>query len=87
MLKSVMLFVYNKIMKEHVKKLISESSDVSSMRVMSFMTLGFSYLITVIALVMNKDLGDISMLAGVFVGSAFTGKAVQKFSEIKRGVE
>lgn len=70
-------------MKEWLLKLLSQSSGVSAMRVMSFISLLSGIIIAFVGVYENKDLSALAVLVGVFVGSAFAGKAVQKFSEAK----
>lgn len=66
-----------------IKLLLSEKEGVSSMRIMAFMSLILGGGIAIFGVVTNKDLSDLSILVGVFVGSAFGGKAAQKFAETK----
>lgn len=63
--------------------LFSENSEISIMRVMSIMSLVFAATISIVGLYQDKNLTDLAILVGVFVGSAFGGKAVQKFAEVK----
>lgn len=72
-------------MKDWLTKLFSEDSGVSSMRVMAFVSLFAGVTIAFIGVFRGSDLMGLSALAGVFVGSAFAGKAVQKAQEIKGG--
>jgi hypothetical protein len=64
-----------------LKALFSEASGVSSMRIMGFISLILGGGIAIAGLVMKANLTELSILVGVFVGSAFGGKAVQKFAE------
>lgn len=63
--------------------MFSENSSVSSMRVMSFLSLLFGAAIAIFGLHADKSPDAIAVLCGVFVGSAFAGKAVSKFAEVK----
>lgn len=67
--------------KEYLKKLLSEESGVSAMRLMAFVSLFLGGGIAIAGLIMKVNLTELSILVGVFVGSAFGGKAVQKFAE------
>lgn len=67
--------------KGNLKKLLSEESGVSAMRIMAFISLGLGGVIAVAGLIMKVNLTELSILVGVFVGSAFGGKAIQKFAE------
>lgn len=66
-----------------IKKLLSESSDLSCMRAMSLLSLLLAGAIAVIGLIKNVDLSALSLLVGVFVAAAFGGKVGQKFAEVK----
>lgn len=66
-----------------IKSMFSEGEVISSMRVMSFFSLGFGGIIALYGMYKNMNLTEVSMLAGVFVGSAFGGKVAQKMQEIK----
>jgi len=60
---------------EFIKKLFSESSDISMMRVMAFM-------VTCTACYIAISHGEVSVgIVGTLLATAFTGKAVQKFGE------
>lgn len=72
-------------MKEFLEKLFSSTSDVSSMRVMGFFSLIIGSVIAFIGVFKGLELMGLSTLVGVFVGSAFAGKAIQKASELKHG--
>ena len=63
--------------------LLSEGSSVSAMRVMAFTSLFTGCFIGIFGVVNKSDLGNITMLASVFVGAAFGGKVLQKTTEIK----
>jgi hypothetical protein len=66
---------------EWLQKLFSENSTVSSMRFMGFIALLLGGVIAIGGLIMRVNLTELSILVGVFVGSAFGGKAAQKFAE------
>jgi hypothetical protein len=67
-----------------IRELCTSGSGVSSMRVMSFIALGFGGMIAVVGLAMRVNLTELSLLSGVFVGAAFGGKVGQKFAEVRR---
>lgn len=64
-----------------VKKLLSGSSDVSMVRVMALLSLTVGVSIGLYGVYTGKDLSGIAQVCGVFVGSAFAAKTVQKFAE------
>lgn len=68
-------------MSEWLKALLSKEDGVSSMRIMSFISLFFGGGIAIAGLVMRVNLTELSILVGVFIGSSFGGKAIQKFAE------
>lgn len=70
-------------MLEYLKKIFSEASDISSMRIMSFLSLIIGAIVSLIGLFKGSELFGLATLAGVFVGSAFGGKVLQKIQEIK----
>jgi uncharacterized membrane protein YiaA len=70
--------------KEFLSKMISESNDVSAMRIMSAFSLLVGSAIAIVGLYMQKDLNQLSTLCMVFVGAAFGGKVAQKFGENKQ---
>ena len=65
------------------KELLSENSPLSTTRVMAFIALFAGVGIAAYGLYMNRDLGGLSALCAVFVGSAFGAKTVSKFIETK----
>ena len=65
-----------------LKKLFEEiGNDVSMVRVMSFISLLTGIVIGLYGVYAGKDLSGVAAVCAVFVGSAFTGKVVQKFAE------
>jgi hypothetical protein len=66
---------------EFLKKLFAESSEVSCMRFMSVLSLIFGFFVSGIGIFQGKDLSQLAVLSGVFVGAAFGGKVAQKFGE------
>ena len=75
------------------RELFSENSSISSMRVMSMISLLIGGGIAVYGVYMAKDLSGLAALVGIFVGSAFGGKLIQKnfetktISDVKAAVE
>ena len=65
---------------DFLKKLFSESSEVSSMRFMAIASLFFSFAIVGYGLFFGKD---VLALAGMFLGASFGGKCTQKAFEVK----
>jgi len=71
-------------MLNYLQKLLADNAgDPSSMRVMGFISLFAGIGIAVLGMYKGKDLGSLALLAGVFVGSAFGGKAAQSVVENK----
>lgn len=70
-----------------IKKLLDPNSDVSSMRAAMFIALFAAIVIAIIGLFKGVDLGDLGILCGVFVASAFGGKSIQALGEMKSGGE
>lgn len=66
-----------------LKKLLSDNSGVSMMRLMSLLSLLFGAVIAFISLGKGRDLGADSTAIGIFVGAAFGGKVWQKSIESK----
>ena len=70
-------------MSKFLLALFSSSSEVSTMRVMSVFALVVAAVISIIGIYRGIDLSELATLAGVLVGAAFGGKAMQKFAEVK----
>ncbi len=69
---------------DYLKEMLSDGESPSTMRVMSFVSLIFAGVISIIGLFRGSDLSELAVLVGVFVGSAFAGKALQKNAEVKK---
>ena len=69
-----------------LSKLFSDSGDISMMRVMAFLALIFGATIAILGMAIGKDLNQLATLSGVFLGSAFGGKVVQKAFEAKAAI-
>jgi hypothetical protein len=63
------------------KALLSESGDVSTVRLMSLLSLLVGMIIAIYGVYEGKDLSGVAQICGVFVGAAFAGKVTQKFAE------
>lgn len=61
-----------------IKEIFSDGTHLSSMRIMSFISLMAGCAISAYCLGHGIQC---SHLVGIFVGSAFTGKTIQSFSE------
>lgn len=72
---------------DFIRLLFSEGSDVSSMRIMSFMSLLIGGYIAIYGMYKNMDLAELAILSSVFVGAAFGGKIMQKIQEVKTNEE
>lgn len=68
---------------EFIKALLSESSTISTMRLMSLIALIVGSGVACYGIYVGKDLAGVAQVTAVFVGSAFSAKVVQKFSENK----
>ena len=66
------------------EQLLREDGPVSTVRVMSFISLLSGVSIAAYGLYMNRDITGLSVLCGVFVGSAFGAKVTQKLIESKK---
>ena len=69
-----------------LNKLFSEESNISMMRILSFISTIAGVAIAFVGMIMGRDLIGLSALAGVFVGTAFAGKVVQKIQEVKESI-
>jgi len=67
------------------EKLLSESSEVSCMRLMAIISLIVGAGIAIYCVLAYKDLPQVTPLVSIFVGAAFSGKTIQKFMETKNG--
>ena len=65
--------------------MFAENSEISCMRVMSFLSLLIGATIAYYSLFKGRDLAEAAPTIGVFVGAAFGGKVTQKFAEMKGG--
>lgn len=65
---------------DFIKLLLSENSEISTMRFMAIASLIFSFCIVIYGLYFGKDvIGE----SGIFLGAAFGGKLSQKIFEVK----
>lgn len=71
---------------EWLKAMLSNSDDVSAMRIMSFISLFAGIGIAFDGLHSNKDIVNLTALVSMFVGSAFGGKVLQKALEVKQNL-
>jgi len=72
---------------EFFKSMFSESSEISSLRVMSFLCVCFSFIIALYALHNGSDPEKASWLVAAFLAPAFGGKVWQKSMESKASKE
>ena len=70
-------------MKSFLKKLLSESSEISTVRLMAIYSLIIGSIIAIYGVYQGKDLSGLAQVCGVFVGAAFAAKITQKFVENK----
>ena len=66
---------------EFVKKLLSDSGEISAIRFMAITSLFFGFILAIIGIYSGKD---VTFLVGIFVGAAFGGKVGSKFAEVKQ---
>lgn len=71
-------------MKEWLKKLFSNSPEVSCGRVMSVVNMFAGIGLAFLGLMQDKDLNALAVLVSVFIGGGVVGKVVQKFAETKK---
>lgn len=64
-----------------LRELLSEKSELSMMRALALICVVCAVIIAICGMLLNKDLAQVAMLVGAFLGPAFLGKAVQSFSE------
>jgi len=64
-----------------IRDLLSESSTISTMRIMSLFSVIVGAGVACYGIYQGKDLGGVAQVTAVFVGGAFGGKVVQKFGE------
>lgn len=68
--------------KKIVHSLLSENqNDISTVRVMAFISLLTGVAVGLYGVYVGKDLTGLSQVCGVFVGAAFTAKVAQKYAE------
>lgn len=70
-------------MKDFLKSMFSEGSEISSMRIMAMISLLIAGGLAVAGMYKGVSATELSILCGVFVGAAFGGKVGQKFAENK----
>lgn len=67
----------------YIKQMLSNKSEVSAMRAMSFIALIVGSIIAAYGIYRDADLGGLAELVGVFLAAAFGGKVAQKHIESK----
>lgn len=68
--------------KKIIHSLLSEGeNDISTVRVMAFISLLTGVAVGLYGVYAGKDLAGLAQVCGVFIGAAFTGKVAQKFAE------
>jgi hypothetical protein len=68
-----------------LKELLDTRSNVSSMRMMGFISVITASVLGVIGLLKGVEPSTLGVLCGVFLGSAFGGKVGQKYIESNHG--
>lgn len=64
-----------------LKELLSNKSELSMMRALALICVACAVVIAIIGMLLDKDLAQVAMLVGAFLGPAFLGKATQAFAE------
>lgn len=70
-------------MKQFLIDLVSENSKISTMRVMALLCVLAAIGLAAYGIHEDKSMDGLSMLVGVFLGAAFSGKVMQKSRESK----
>jgi hypothetical protein len=70
-------------MLDWIKNIFKSDSEVSSMRVMSMISLLTGCYIGISGLYQGKNLSELAILCGTFLGAAMGGKVLQKQTELK----
>lgn len=68
-------------MKLFLKALLSDTGDVSMLRVLALVSVLMGAALGLIGILMGKDLGGVAQVCAVFVTSALAAKVGQKFIE------
>ena len=68
---------------QFLQGIVSEDSKISTMRVMSFLSLFAGFGVIGYALIFDKTNQQAEPFAILLISSAFSGKVLQKFSELK----
>lgn len=71
-------------MKDALKSMFSESSEISSVRVMSMLCVLFAFITALYSLYVSADPEKASWLVAAFLAPAFGGKVWQKKFEVKK---
>ncbi len=67
-----------------LKQLLSEDSTISTTRLMGVICVMCACGLAIYGIYMNRDLVGLAALCSAFIGPAFAGKVVQKFTENQR---
>ncbi len=70
-------------MKQWLKDLFSDNSNVSMMRVLSLICILTASGVAIHAVSVGSNLDSVSVLCGVFLGAGISGKVTQKMVEAK----
>lgn len=70
-------------MKSFFTQLLSETSDLSMTRFLSFVCILSACLVSIVCLYRQQPADSVVGLVSVFLGAGFGGKVVQKFAEKK----
>lgn len=71
-------------MRKFISSLLSDSGEVSAVRVMALVSLTVGLVVAIYGVYKGKDLSGLAQVCGVFVGPAFAAKVGQKFAEKTR---
>jgi uncharacterized membrane protein YfcA len=73
-------------MKNFIYQLLNEKGTISALRFMSVLCVFIAGAIAFYGITHGSNLGDISVLCGTFLGTAFGAKVGQKFAEVKQTI-
>lgn len=68
-----------------IKDIFRSGSGVSAMRVMSAISIVTASYIGIAGLYKGSNLAELAILCGTFLTAGYTGKIIQKQSEVKMG--
>ncbi len=67
-----------------IKKLLSEHSEISCMRLMALISLAVGSVLAFYSIYSGCGISEATPVIGLFIGGAFGGKATQKYIEMSK---